>query len=957
MQKSDIYFLLKRRRNQKLRARSKTRGFASYFVKGLLAAVLVAITGLLIWGTWEYSRITANLPSTGELALLLDRTHGELLTPTRIVDRTGSVVLAELGNPGIPQQFLSIDPAAAPHFSPNLLDVVIQVIQPDFWQSSGVDFPTLTNPDARTIAERLVLGILLPGEPASPLRGLRMRLLAAQVVHDYGRAQLLEWYLNSVYLGHDVYGVDAASRLYLGKSAQELSLAQSALIAGLMDAPALNPLDSPAASIDLQRGILAWLQQNGKLDSAAVALALQEKLEFQAASASARSSNSGLADHVIDQLGPVLGIDRLKRGGLTIITTIDAELQAQLNCTAITQLERIENSSTGQASNENDCPASTLLPTQNFSTSSYSGLAARGIVADPKTGEVLAYLAPTLRSGESLSDGDTEAGSLLSPVVALAGFARGESPASLMWDIPSSLPANLSGSANPDGASHGPVSLRSAIANDYVVPIAQLAQQISPAVTWQMASSLGLDSYLTSPDSAEPLFRGSDVPLLELAQVYATLANAGTRTGVENVASGQIDLNLVMRVETASHRVLIDNSNPQKLAVVSESLAYLINNVLSDAAARYPSLGNPNALEIDRPAAAKIGQTQSGNRVWTAGYTPQRVVIIGVQTAVEPASAALQPVMAAGLWNAMMQYSSASLPAEDWARPPDISEMQVCYPSGLLPTAACPEVVREVFLSGNEPTYPDNLYQKVKINRETGLLATVFTPSDLVDEKLTMDVPAAAREWALAAGLPLTPGGYDAIQAVSQDPQVKISSPLLFAPVHGKVEIRGTANNSAFKSYSIQVGEGINPSEWIQIGESGSTPVTDGVLATWDTQGSNGLYAVRLSVIDQSNQVKTAIIQVTVDNVAPQVTILYPQPDAVVTPVNGMVTFNAEAEDDIAVARVEWWLDGKKVNESTAAPFYFIWQATPGKHKLSLMVWDTAGNQSTSAELNYTVAK
>ncbi len=928
-------------------------------IKGALALFLLVFVGVVFWGSWEYSRISSNLPSPDQLPLLLDRSSGELLIPTRIYDRTGKILLSELGSPAAQRKFLSVDPAVEPHFSSQLLTVVTQIQQPDYWQSSGVDFARLTDPSPHTIAEQLVHNLLLAGEPETSLIALRMRLLASQVVHQYGRDQVLEWYLNSLYLDHETFGAEAASQLYLGKSAQDLSLAEAALIVALIDSPALNPLDSPAAALDLQQAVLDNLEKSGAFAANEIRQARLETLHIQSAAEPFKSINSAFIKNVKNQLEPSLGANRLERGGLIVITTLDADLQFQLQCTAQTQLFRIENSSlSGVASENTDCPAALLLPTQNFSAESLAGLAVRGVIVDPEAGQVLAYLPPTTQFSDILPDDAAQPGSLLAPVVALAGFARGESPSSLLWDIPATVPTALTGAANPDGSFHGPVSLRTALANDYLVPLAQLTDQISPAVTWQMGYSLGLDSFVSSPNSAQSLFQGGNVPLLELSQVYATLANSGSRNGVINPKTQQIDLNLVLRVETTSKHTLLDDSQPQRLSIISDSLAYLINHVLSDDTARYPSLGYPNALEIGRPSASKIGETQSRHQVWTAGYTPHRLVIIGIQqTDPTTNNTPLQPVMAAGLWNAMIQYASTGLAPDDWVRPAGVSEMQVCSPSGLLPTDACPNLVQEVFLLGNEPTYPDNLYKKVKINRETGLLATVFTPTDLVDEKVTMDVPHEAREWALAAGISLTPAGYDAIQTISQDPQVQISSPALFAPVAGKVEIRGTANNAAFKSFSIQIGEGINPSSWIQIGESQTTPVSDGVLGIWDTHSSDGLYAIRLSVVDQSNQVKTAIIQVTVDNHPPQVAILYPQTESALKPVMGVITFNATAVDDVAVARVEWWLDGKKVSETSAAPYFYIWQSSTGKHSLVVKAWDTAGNPASSSEVIFTVEK
>lgn len=281
--------------------------------------------------------------------------------------------------------------------------------------------------------------------------------------------------------------------------------------------------------------------------------------------------------------------------------------------------------------------------------------------------------------------------------------------------------------------------------------------------------------------------------------------------------------------------------------------------------------------------------------------------------------------------------------------------MKVCSPSGMLPTADCPNVVSDVFLVGNEPTIADTLYVRIKVNRETGLRATVFTQPDMVEEKVFMDVPPEAREWALAAGLPVAPQGYDSIQHIQTDPDAQISDPAIFSSVSGKVTVRGTADGDKFASYTLQVGEGINPDNWLQINENTSKPVTDGVLAEWDTGELNGLFALRLTVVDAENLIKTAVTQVTVDNTPPTVKITYPQADQKVKTVRGSVTLTALAEDLVGIGKVEWWVDGKLASTQTAAPFVYQLPAQSGKHKALVKTWDLAGNSAQSAEVNFEI--
>jgi membrane carboxypeptidase/penicillin-binding protein PbpC len=265
-------------------------------------------------------------------------------------------------------------------------------------------------------------------------------------------------------------------------------------------------------------------------------------------------------------------------------------------------------------------------------------------------------------------------------------------------------------------------------------------------------------------------------------------------------------------------------------------------------------------LKIGIPAAVKIGQTEDAFHTWSIGYSPSRVVAVWTGAREE---SQLTPRIPAVLWNALMQIASQNVPAQDWTIPADVSLINVCDPSGMLPTAECPNLVSEVFLNGNEPVQPDNMYRKFSINRETGFLATVFTLPQLIEERTYLVVPTDARSWAESAGLDIPPTNYDVIQSPRFDGNVNISSPDLFSEVSGDVQIKGTAAGEDFASYRILVGQGLNPQEWIQIAEENS-PVTNAVLARWDTKGLSGLYAVQLQVVRSDQKVDTAIIQVTV---------------------------------------------------------------------------------------------
>jgi hypothetical protein len=157
------------------------------------------------------------------------------------------------------------------------------------------------------------------------------------------------------------------------------------------------------------------------------------------------------------------------------------------------------------------------------------------------------------------------------------------------------------------------------------------------------------------------------------------------------------------------------------------------------------------------------------------------------------------------------------------------------------------------------------MFRKYAVNRETGLLATVFTLPQLVEERVYLVVPPDARSWAEGTGLEIPPSNYDVIQPPGFDENVNITAPDLFSEVDGIVKIEGTATGDGFVSYRVLVGQGLNPLEWVQVVES-NEPVTDDVLAEWNTDGLSGLYAVQLQVVRNDQRVDTAIIQVTVND-------------------------------------------------------------------------------------------
>ncbi|MEN6435503.1 MAG: transglycosylase domain-containing protein [Anaerolineaceae bacterium] len=950
--------LIRRRHETQERKKHKLRRSFSAFGKGLSLVISLIVVLAILLGSFEYIRLTKDLPSLDQIQRLLDPVTGTLLQPTQIYDRTGNTVIATLDNYGIPRQYLYLDPDKTNHFSAQFISAMVFTLQPDFWSTPGFSLKELNNPQPVTIAEKLVDSLLLETEPASLRRTIRMKLLAAQLVSRYGRVQVLEWFLNSAYFGHLAYGADTASQLYLGKSAQDINLAESALLVAAYQAPALNPLDAPAAALEYQKSLLWVLHTAGFISDAEFTNAQQASLQLKTSSDDSDKAYSAFIKLVVNQASSIMGKKTIERGGVKIISSLDLDLQKQAECVLLTQMLRAsENIQEISTIGSSDCEAASLLTTLPDDIRSQGSTPLGSVVIlDNITGQILALTGDMDENGVSHAIQKHQTGTLLTPVVAVAAFSRGMSPATLLWDIPSTSSDEASNSADETIVYHGPVRLRTALVNDYIHPFTQLMDQIGVDTVWKSTEPLGLTSMLKEEVGSEALYEGQTLDILEAAFVYSTFADLGMHHGLAINSRGMVEPAAIVRITSSDERVIYAPAQPDSQQVLSAPIAYLVHNMLSDETARWKQYGHPNVMEIGKEAGVKVGVTRSGDEVWTVGYTPHYLVASWFGNAENQDQATqLDYRLAAGVWNALIQYASQDEPSSQWTAPSGIAELEVCDPSGELATNICPVIVKELFLSGTEPAGYDTLYQNILVNRETGRLATVFTPLELVQEQTFMVVPEQAKGWAAAAGIAQPPVEYDTIQTPIENPDVTIAFPAMFAYVHGEIKVTGTAAGEGFQSYSLQIGEGLNPTSWQEIG-SGSSRVKNKLLGTWKTE-QDGLYAMRLVVVREDQQLDTAIIQISVDNTPPGVTILYPTEGMEFSRSKQEAIFlQVNVVENVQVDTIRWIMDGKQIAETSGSLTSVSWTPVAGKHELEVEVKDAAGNVSSS-KINFIVNK
>jgi membrane peptidoglycan carboxypeptidase len=857
--------------------------------------------------------------------------------------------LLTLENPDSPgRTYLTLNQGNTDFIPQSMISATLATADPTFWQHGGYSFDGILSGDHPTLAQKLVSDLLGAGEEPGLRRYLRERLLAAQITARFGRDQILIWYLNSANFGRLAYGVDSAARLYFDKPASQLRLAESAQLAAVLRSPALNPLDAPAIATEQAGGVITEMVEGGWISALQAEDARRTKLDYRISSTPSRNLAPAFINLVLEQAGENISLSRLERGGFRVITSLDYDLQLQAVCTLQAYLDHRMERTVSAVTISEECPAARLLPTTLPGASPLAqGLLGNLIILDHRNGEILAMVGEITPGLDPAHTPGHSPGSLLTPFIYLTGFTRGLNPGSLLWDIPtgSEQPLNL------DGTFHGPIRLRTALVNDDLIPAATVLNQIGPENAWRLAAQFGLRTAgMPQNTDAQALLEEGDLTLLEASRAYGAIANQGVLVG-----GVEIQPVALISVQDYAGRDWIESQPAQIRPVISPQLAYLLVHILSDEPARWPVFGHPNSLEIGRPFAAKLGWTTQGKDVWAIGSTPYLTIGTWLGWQQPTDSGKVLPQDAAALLHAIAQYASQEQPPDNWPIPPGISAVAVCDPSGMLPTPECPAVVNEIFLAGNEPIQVDTLYRKLQINRQTGLLATAFTPPELIEEGIYLMLPPEAQEWAKLAGLPTIPDQFDMIltgDTPSQD--ADIAAPEMLAYVRGAVTIRGSAGGANFDRYYLQVGQGLNPLTWIRVGPESRNPVTGGDLGSWDTAGLDGLYALQLLVISTDQQVQTDIVQVTVDNQPPQVEILFPTSGEVIPRSNSPVVLQAEVMDDLALQFVEFSVDQIMISTLTQPPFTITWQGKPGNHTVQVHAVDQAGNEN-SAELTFTV--
>lgn len=774
-------------------------------------------------------------------------------------------------------------------------------------------------------------------------------LLTQRLTQTYSEVELVEWYVNTAYYGQLAYGIEAAAQLYFGKPARQLSLPEAAVLVAIPLAPEQNPIQNPTAAKARQEAVLDALLEQGVYSREAIVAAKFTPLVW--ATSAEQSRYELIAPHyalyVRQQLLAQFGAEPLLREGWRVYTPLDLRLQSQAECVARAHVDRLGGGLGLPADEASRCPALAELPQPSGQAVGGNVNEAAVVALDPRTGELKA-LVGSLNFWENplnmATDGLRQPGTLLTPFTYLTALAQGYTAASMVLDVETDFGTDYNGipyvPQNPDGLFHGPMSLRQALGSGYHVPAVEVLGWVGVENALRTARQMGLAT-LTADSGRVGLpiaLGGGQVRLLDVAVAYGVLANNGRLASQPPIA--------LSRIESRTGELIWTAETPLEEQILSPQLAYLMNDMLADNRARCAGYGCPNSLELPdgRPAAVKVGQSNDGRDVWTVGYTPQLVVGVWLGNREnQPLPQLRGEVGAAPIWRAIMAWAMAEEAIGRWERPPGLTERTVCIPSGLLSNGLCP-TADELFLAGTEPELYDTMVQAVLVNRQTGRLATSYTPPGLVEQRLFVVYPERARAWAEAQNTPTPPTEYDTLGVLRPEGEdAAITSPAPLAAVRGVVEITGWARGADFAHYRLAYFAGLTPTAIEVLTDTVTSRVSaEGVLGVWDTTGLNGLYTLLLTVVREDGTFAEVNVPLTIDHVVPE------------------VAWGEEAEgwlplvatDDIGVVQVVVYVDELTVPYAVLVGEPWGVDVPPlgvGCTRLRAVAVDGAGNESVAA--------
>lgn len=674
------------------RLRVAIRRHHRVFVSAVAIAAVVAGTAV-IGGAWLAYDVFSGLPDAAAI-----RNVGSMAQATLLVDREGKPAFTIYSEQRIDVPLSRI--------SPHLVHALLAIEDQRFYEHNGVDFvrvagAALSNlrqgraaQGGSTLTQQLARQSFLTTDKTFR-RKLKEIVVAARLERQFTKPQILELYLNKVYFGDGLYGVEAASLGYFGKHASELSVDEAALLAGLVKSPSSY---APTVSLTRARArrnvVLEQMREARAIDAATYRTAVARPVVLKDALRREEAFGLYFKEEVRKQLVERFGWERVYQGGLKVYTTLDPELQKVAEseiARAIADIEKRRSKS--KTPEKDDQPLQAAL-----------------VALDPHTGEIRAMVGGR-DFEQSAFNRATQArrqpGSAFKPFVYAAAIENGYSPGSVLTNLNDPVLTN-EGEWVPEDE-HGDadsMTMRAALRTSSNRAAVRMIEDVGIPQAVDYAKRLGVGSVPNVPSLA---LGSGEVTLLSMTAAYGAFANAG----VLPVPT------LVLRVESTDGTVLYE-AKPEAQRVLKESTAFLMSSMMADVV-NSGTAWTARREGFTLPAAGKTGTTNDYHDAWFVGFTPKLVAGVWVgfdqpKTIVRGGYAA---ELAVPIWGRFMKTATRHDAPEWFQQPSTVTAVTICRLSGKLATPGCKDAVyeddkgqlvrgsteyTEFFAAGTEPT-------------------------------------------------------------------------------------------------------------------------------------------------------------------------------------------------------------------------------------------------------------
>lgn len=588
-----------------------------------------------------------------------------------------------------------------------------------------------------TLTQQLVKNVLLTSEKSVP-RKIKEFILAVQIERKYSKDEILQMYLNEAPYGGTYWGIESAAQGYFLKHAKDLTLEESVILAGLPQRPSVySPITGkPNAFVSRSQEVLRRMREDGYITQVQELELARQLPGVKIASSSSQARAYHFIEYIKKQLIERFGRSLVDKGGLRVTTTLDSTLQSKAESIVKEEVDKLVS-----------------LKVSNGA----------GIVTNPQTGEILAYVGSREYESEDenfqgkfdvVSMGLRQPGSALKPITYAASFMKGYTPSTLVMDVETHFPGGVGSPdyipKNYDNKFRGPVQVRFALSNSINVAAVKMTALVGVADILKTAYDMGLSTLAPTQENEKRFglsltLGGGEVKLIDLALSYGVLAAGGVRN----------DLYSIIKVTDSTGKTLYEHKPVSGKRILAPDVSFLISDILSDNEARKEVFGTRSYLYIPgKTVAVKTGTTDDKKDNWTVGYTNS--VVVGVWVGNND-NTPMNPKLASGvtgaapIWNRIIRESLRGQSDEPFAKPDSIATVTIdAFAGGLASEGRSTR--SENFIQGTEPTVLSPVYKKIKLSKSdhNKLANQVEIASGAYDEKeyivFTEDDPTAGSD-------------------------------------------------------------------------------------------------------------------------------------------------------------------------------------------------------------------